>query len=65
MTSVLIVGFLSLIIWGFMIATWGFAEGNVKQGKELILKVIIGIILLWASGIILNLINPNFFGTNS
>ncbi len=61
--SVLLVSSLIMIIaWGIMIASSGANSGSYEQGKKLIRKVIIGLILLWASGIILALINPNFFG---
>jgi hypothetical protein len=53
----LIVSFLLIVIGGIMIST-----GNPKWGKDMIMKVIIGIALLGASGVILRLINPNFFG---
>ena len=56
--------FLGILIWGFMIASnWAF--GTKQTWVKLILGVIAGLILLWASGILLNLINPNFFGTAS
>jgi len=38
------------------------ATGNPSEGKKMIIKVVIGIALLGASGVILRLINPNFFG---
>ena len=56
-TIILIVSFVLIIIWGIMIAT-----GNPSWGKKMIIKVVVGIALLWASGVILRLINPNFFG---
>jgi len=56
-TVILIVSFLLIVIGGIMIST-----GNPKWGKDMIIKVIIGIALLGASGVILRLINPNFFG---
>ncbi len=56
-TVILIVSFLLILIGGIMIAT-----GNRKWGMDMIKKVAIGIALLWASGVILRLINPNFFG---
>lgn len=65
MTAVLITGFLGLLVGWFMVATGGFDANNVSAWKKLIIKVVIGIVLIGASGIILNLINPNFFGTNS
>lgn len=55
-TIILIVSFVLIIIGGIMIST-----GNLSGGKSLIIKVVIGIALLGASGVILRLINPNFF----
>jgi len=56
-TVILIVSFVLILIGGIMITT-----GNPSGGKKMIIKVVIGIALLWASGVILRLINPNFFG---
>lgn len=55
-TIILIVSFVLIIVGGIMIST-----GNPSGGKSLIIKVVIGIALLGASGVILRLINPNFF----
>lgn len=54
---ILIISFVLIIVGGIMIAT-----GNPAEGKKMIIKVVIGIALLGASGVILRLINPNFFG---
>lgn len=56
-TAILIISFVLIVLGGVMIAT-----GNPSGGKKMIIKVVIGIALLWASGVILRLINPNFFG---
>lgn len=56
-TVILIVSFVLIIVGGIMIAV-----GNPSGGKKMIIKVAIGIALLGASGVILRLINPNFFG---
>jgi hypothetical protein len=64
MTVLVVWWFLGILVWWFMIASNG-AFGSKQTGVKLILGVIAGLILLWASGIILNLINPNFFGTAS
>ena len=56
-TVILILSFVLIIIGGIMIAT-----GDAPWGKKMIIKVVIGIALLGASGVILRLINPNFFG---
>lgn len=56
-TVILIISFVLIIVGGIMIAT-----GDPSGGKKMIMKVVIGIALLGASGVILRLINPNFFG---
>lgn len=56
-TVILIVSFLLIVAGGIMIAT-----GDPAGGKKMIIKVVIGIAILWASWVILRLINPNFFG---
>lgn len=56
-TIILIVSFVLIVVGGIMIAT-----GNPSGGKKMIMKVVVGIALLWASWVILRLINPNFFG---
>ncbi|EKD25021.1 MAG: hypothetical protein ACD_80C00131G0024 [uncultured bacterium (gcode 4)] len=56
-TVILILSFVLIIVWGIMIST-----GNRKWWMDMIMKVVIGIALLGASGVILRLINPNFFG---
>lgn len=60
-TVILLIGFMGILIGGIMIsASWG-NDSNAWKGKELIGKVIIALALLGASGVILKLINPNFF----
>jgi len=56
-TVILIISFVLIVIGGIMIAT-----GDPAWGKKIIMKVVVGIALLGASGVILRLINPNFFG---
>ena len=56
-TLILITSFVLIIIGGIMIAT-----GNPSGWRKMIMNVVIGIALLGASGVILRLINPNFFG---
>lgn len=56
-TVILILSFVLIVIGGIMIAT-----GDPSGGKKMIIRVVIGIALLGASGVILRLINPNFFG---
>lgn len=55
-TVILITSFVLIVIGGVMIAT-----GDRDWGKKMIINVIIGIALLGSSGVILRLINPNFF----
>lgn len=64
MTAVIIFWFLGILTGWFMIAADG-AFGTKDRGVQLIVTIITGLILLWASGIILNLINPDFFWTAS
>lgn len=54
---ILIASFVLIVVAGVMIAT-----GDAKWGKDMIIKVAIWLAILWASGVILRLINPNFFG---
>jgi len=56
-TVILILSFVLIVVWGIMIAT-----GDPSWGKKMIMKVVVGIAILGASGVILRLINPNFFG---
>ncbi|MCX6823844.1 MAG: hypothetical protein NT085_01850 [candidate division SR1 bacterium] len=56
-TLILITSFVLIIVGGIMIAT-----GNPSGGRKMIMNVVIAIALLGASGVILRLINPNFFG---
>lgn len=57
MTVILIVCFLVVIVAWVLWTTW-----DSKKGKELIKWVAIALALLGASGVILRLVNPNFFG---
>jgi len=54
---ILITSFILIVVAGVMIAS-----GKASEGKKMITNVVIGLALLWASGVILHLINPNFFG---
>lgn len=60
-TLILLACFGGILAGGVMIASSGGKEANATKGKELIKNVVIAIALLWTSGIILKLINPNFF----
>ncbi len=57
MSLIFIVCFILVIVGGIM-----WAWDKPKEGQKLITKVAITILLLWFSGVILRLINPNFFG---
>lgn len=56
-TVILIVSFILIIVGGILIAT-----DNPSWGKKMIMKVVVGIAILWVIGVVLRLINPNFFG---
>jgi len=62
MSAILVFSFVLVIVWGVMMTTSGDSDANFSSGKDMIMKVIVGLALLWASGVILKLINPNFFG---
>lgn len=64
LAAVVIVWFIGILIWGLMIASHG-ASGKMSEGKDLIVKIVAGLALVWLSGMILNLINPNFFKTST
>jgi hypothetical protein len=57
MTVILLICFGALIVAGVMMTT----EQWYETGKGLIWKVVWAVALLWTSGVILYLINPNFF----
>ncbi|MEF2175765.1 MAG: hypothetical protein V3575_04810 [Candidatus Absconditabacteria bacterium] len=59
--AILIVSFIMLVAGGMLISVSGFSSGSYNKGKELIMKVVVGIILLGTSSLILYIINPNFF----
>lgn len=61
MTVIMVLSILMIVVAGVMMTTGGFEKGNYTKGLEIIKKVAVGIALLWASGVILKLINPNFF----
>lgn len=54
---ILIASFILIIVAG---VRW--SAGDAKWGKDMIIKVAVWLAILWASGVILRLINPNFFG---
>lgn len=59
-TAILVFAFMMVIAWWVMISA-GWFGNNYSKWKKLIIKVVIWIALLWASWVILRLINPNFF----
>lgn len=60
-TVIMIVSFLIIVAAGVMMTTGGFSSSNYSKGIEWIKTVAIALALLGASGVILKLINPNFF----
>jgi len=58
---IMVFSFLFLIAGGILISMSWADQSMYSKWKELILKVIIWIALLWLSGVILHIINPNFF----
>lgn len=61
-TVILLASFGAIIVAWVMMASAGTDDGQVGKGKALIWSVIVGLALLGASGVILRIINPNFFG---
>lgn len=61
-TVILIVSFVLIVVGGIMIASAWANQSRASEWRKLIMKVVVGIALLGASGVILRLINPNFFG---
>jgi hypothetical protein len=56
MSLIFVVCFIFIIISGIM-----WASDNPSWAKNLLKKVAVTILILWLSGVILRLINPNFF----
>ena len=56
MSLIFVVCFILIIISGIM-----WASDNPSWAKNLLKKVAVTILILWLSGVILKLINPNFF----
>ncbi len=61
-TVILIFSFLVVIFAGLMMVAWVQNEKYYTDWKDMIIKVLGALILLWSSGLILKLINPTFFG---
>ncbi|USN57462.1 MAG: hypothetical protein H6766_03335 [Candidatus Peribacteria bacterium] len=57
MTLILVGSIVLLVVSGVM-----WTSGDAEQGKKMMRRVILSLVLLGASGIILRLINPVFFG---
>lgn len=57
--------FMTLILtWGFAMIIWWWVQismGDIKGGRSKIFNVIVAFAVLWSLGILLRLINPNFF----
>lgn len=58
---ILLVSFMGILVGGIMISASGGSDDGSKNWKKLIGNVISALALLGASGVILHLINPNFF----
>ena len=61
-TVILLASFIAIIVAGVMMAASGTGEEWYSKWKTIIGSVIAALALLGASGVILRLINPNFFG---
>lgn len=61
MTIIMVMAILMIVAAGVMMTTGGYDKGNYSKGLEILKKVAVGMALLGASGVILKLINPNFF----
>ena len=61
MTAILIISFVLIVVAGVMMTASGISPQAYSKGIKMIQKVAVGIALLWASSIILKIINPNFF----
>ena len=61
-TVILLASFVSIVVAGVMMAASGDKEEWYTKWTKLIWSVITALAILWASGVILRLINPNFFG---
>ncbi len=61
-TGIIVVALVALVVGGVMMTMWWAEQSLYSKWKELLIKVAVGIFLLWASWVILYMINPNFFG---
>ena len=61
-SAILVVCFITIII-AWIMRAWAWEDASqVTKAKKLLDRVAITVLLLWFSGVILKLINPNFFG---
>lgn len=58
---VVVLAVLWVIIGGYEIMFSGVASGEISSGKEKITKALLGLALVFLSGLILHTINPSFF----
>lgn len=65
MTAIYIIWFLGILVGWFMISASWLDPSYKQKWYSLITMIIWWLILLGASWVILNLINPDFFGTDS
>lgn len=61
MTAILVISFVLIVVAGVMVSASGMDPKMYSKGMGMIKKVATGIALLGASGVILKIINPNFF----
>ncbi len=62
MSLILVVCFILIVVGGVRIAVSGADPAQAAGGKKMIFSVVIALAVLGAIGVILHLINPNFFG---
>ncbi len=60
-TIIILAGFIGILAGGVMISAAWSDDQKAAKWRKLIINVAIAIALLWASWVILRLINPNFF----
>ncbi len=60
-TIILLWSFIAILTGGVMISAAWADEQRAAKGKKLIINVIVALAILGTSGVILRLINPNFF----
>jgi intracellular septation protein A len=58
---IIAVGLVMIVAGGLLITASGADQSRYWKWKDMIIKVAIGIALLGLSGVILHMINPNFF----